>query len=83
MEFINCMYVRDKLHCHLKSNSNAKNAEWYLALNKSFGSMLTRNMLEQHNPNLLLSVVEKLIINLDGTTNNLVVAYSVETKVIE
>jgi hypothetical protein len=53
MEFINCMYERDKLHCHPKTNSNVKNAGWYLALNKSFSSMLTRNMLEPHNPDLL------------------------------
>ena len=55
MEFINCMYERDKLHCHLKTNSNAKNVGWYLALNKSFSGMLTRNMLGQHS-RVLLSV---------------------------
>jgi len=48
MKFINCMYERDKLHCHPKTNSNVKNAGWYLALNKSFSSMLTRNMLRHH-----------------------------------
>ena len=55
MEFINCMYVKE-LQCLLKTNSNVKNVEWYLDLNKSFSSMLTMNMLQHHNPNLLLSV---------------------------
>ena len=49
IEFINCMYARDKLYCHPKTNSNAKNAGWYLALKKSFSGMLTMNMLGQHN----------------------------------
>jgi hypothetical protein len=53
IQFINYMYERDKLHCHPKTNSNAKNVGWYLALKKSFSGMLTRNMLGQHNPDLL------------------------------
>jgi hypothetical protein len=32
MESINCMYGRDKLYFHPKTNTNAKNVEWYLAL---------------------------------------------------
>jgi hypothetical protein len=48
------MYVKE-LQCLPKTNSNAKNAGWYLALNKSFSGMLTSNMLGQHN-RVLLSV---------------------------
>jgi hypothetical protein len=48
--------LTNNLVCHLQANSNAKNAEWYLDLNKSFSGMLTRNMLEQHNHDLFLNV---------------------------
>jgi hypothetical protein len=37
MQFINCMYVKE-MQCLPKTNSNAKNVEWYLALNKSLAA---------------------------------------------
>ena len=48
IQFINYMYAK-QITCLPKHNTNVKIVGCHLTLNKSFSSMLTKNMLEQHN----------------------------------